>query len=166
MDVNNFFNTNHRVRKGFGGPYCEIEITDIVWKYEMAESEKSGLFPDLAHNIYVREGFGALVGWCPDNCSTLAQLLNYNPYHRLRKIPDKPTLLELIKEFRIRIADNTLFNNPPYYNTYKKKFEKDGMDLVIGPGGYVEGEYWEKAVYCRNYRELLGIEFKVKQKTL
>ena len=170
VSVYNFFNTNHRARwTEFDD---EIQITDEQWKKELADSEKSGLIPDLEHDIYVREGYGALVGICPNNCSTLEQLFNYSKYDMNRKIAGKPTLLSFLSEVLDRISYvpgcGFFFRDSNDYYGYKKKSEKEGMDLVIGPGGYIQGYYWEKGVYCQNYKQLLGInrENNTKKKRL
>ena len=157
MNVYSFQNTNHKVRDAWF-TNNEMEITDEEWEMQMDESEKSGLIPDFEHNIYVREGYGALVGICPDNCSTLEQLFNYTRYDRIRKVAGKPTLLEYLLEIRVRIKYRELFRNfDGDYFGYKEIFEKEGMDLIIGPGGCFEGEYSKKAVYCQNYKKLLRI---------
>ncbi len=169
VNVYDFKNTNHRARWNFD---YEMQITDEQWEEELADSEKSGLIPDLEHNIYVREGYGALVGICPNNCSTLEQLFNYSKYDRNRKIAGKPTLLSFLSEVLDRISyvpgyGFLFIDSIDDYFGYKRKSEK-GMDLVIGPGGYFQGDYFEKAVYCQNYKQLLGInrENNTKKKIL
>ena len=161
-----FINVNNKMR--WTEFDFEIQITDEQWKKELADSEKSGLILDLEHDIYIREGYGALVGGCPKNCSTLEQLFNYTKYDINRKIAGKPTLRSFLSEIRDRFVyipgcGFTLLEFNDYYG-YKKKAEEEGMDLVIGPGGYIEGNYYEKAVYCRNYKELLRIPEETIQK--
>ena len=47
----------------------------------------------------------------------------------------------------------------PYYPYYKFMTE-DGYDLVIGPGGYIDGVKANKLVYCKNYLDILENEKK------
>jgi hypothetical protein len=174
MSVYSFVNTNHRARwTDFDD---EIQISFDQWKRELTMSAKSGLIPDLSNNIYVREGYGALVGWCPDNCSTLKQLFNYTKDDKFLEVAGSPNLKELLLKLFLLITRGELFEEISYrmldlaatiisgekiedddYFGYKKKVIEEGMDLVIGPGGYVEGDIWDKAVYCRNYKQVLGI---------
>ena len=37
-----------------------------------------------------------------------------------------------------------------------ENYVKEGADLVIGPGCKVEGLQYDKAVYCRNYKEMVA----------
>ena len=124
-------------------------ISEEVFLRQLQDSVESGLIPDREKGIFIREGFGALVGWCPENCKTIEDAINYSTADFNRKTVGKPTVKEKISEFiHNDITDNFYFN----YN----KMLQDGYDLVIGPGCSVYGEKWGKAIYCRNYEEILN----------
>lgn len=99
----------------------------------LKKSIESGLEPDENLDIFVKVGYGALVGFCPSSCETIDQLLNYS--------------------FNNSNNVNKNSNIPDYFG-YKGDISS-GADLVIGPGCSVRGKTWEKAVYCRNYKEIL-----------
>lgn len=117
---------------------------------QLKESIKSGLVPDYEAGIFIKENYGALVGFCPENCITIEDVLGYTQVDFKRKNAGKPTIKGKIREFIN--GDNLPFNE---YFGYKK-FVDEGYDLVIGTGCVVHGQKWPKAVYCRNYEEILS----------
>ena len=72
-------------------------------------------------------------------------LLDFN-----RKTVGKPTIRKKINEFIS--GDN--FRYDAYFGY--QRLVNDGYDLIIGPGCSVYGEQWPKAIYCRNYEEILN----------
>lgn len=149
-----FIKCNNRIRDDF----FVYELSDSEYEKQMNESIKSGLIPNYEDDIFVREGYGALVGFCPSNCSTIEDLTNFTVLDFNRNTVGKPTIKEKIKEI---VGRNNL-SCDPYYN-YNRILE-EGYDLVIGPGGFVNGENWDKAVYCRNYEDILEQQIKQKKK--
>lgn len=105
---------------------------------ELKESLESGLIPVPELDVFVREGYGALVGRCPSECKTLEQLYQYNP---------DLSIVEKLKNALTGKKNESIFD----YENYVK----EGADLVIGPGCKVEGLQYDKAVYCRNYKEMI-----------
>lgn len=142
----NFIDCNSRFRSD---EYTDVQISEEMMLEQLNESIESGLLPDREAGIFIREGYGALVGFCPDNCETIEDVLEYTLNDWNRKTVGKPTLGEKIRE--VVNGDNLPFE--PYYG-YSKLVD-EGYDLVLGPGCAVYGQQWNKAVYCRNYEELL-----------
>ena len=142
-----FMDCNSRYRQDDSGSFCEedIEISKEVLLKQLNESIDSGLIVDCEAGIFIKEGYGALVGFCPDNCSTVSDVINYTIPDWKRKTVGKPTIREKIRE--IMSGENLPFG--PYFGY--KEMSESGYDLVIGPGGMVYGQKWNKAVYCRNY---------------
>ena len=154
--MNHFINSNSKSRNDEHGNY-EISETDFL--KELKQSIESGLVVDSETGIFIRKGYGALVGVCPSNCNTIQELINYtyNDFHR--KKVGKPTLMEKLHEIK---NDSTIMTSPHFGY---KEYMDEGYDLVIGPGCYVNGEKWEKAVYCKNYLEIMERE-KQNNKTM
>ena len=128
----------------------EIFVSKEKHSKDLQQSIKSGLIPDLDLNLFVKSGYGALVGFCPPNCDTIEQLLNYSMHEysklNISQITAVPDTLDIFG--------------------YKSDIE-NGAELVIGPSCSIRGEIWEKAVYCKNYREMLYKESNIqKQKML
>lgn len=104
--------------------YQPLKITDDCYLRELKESVESGLVPVPELDIFVREGYGALVGRCPTECKNLKELFNYK-----------------------RTNSGAFFGYERYAN--------EGAELVIGPGCKLYGQNFEKAVYCKNYKEMI-----------
>lgn len=126
------------------------EITEEEMLKNLKQSIESGLMLDEDAGIFIKEGYGALVGGCPSNCSTIDDAIKFTMADYDRKIVGKPTVKEKLTEIMNR--DTHLFTDPIF--EYKELIEK-GYDLVLGPGCVVNGKIWDKAVYCRNYEEIL-----------
>ena len=141
-----FIDCNSRVR--FEDIF-NFEITEETLEKQLSESIESGLMPDRENGIFLKDGYGALVGFCPNNCSTIDEAIKYTLLDKKRKTVGKPTAMERIRE--VITGENLPFDVPydPYYG-YHKLIE-EGYDLVVGPGCVVNGQQWEKAIYCRNY---------------
>ena len=152
--MSQFIDCNSRYRYDDSGSFCEedIKVSKEVVIKQLNESIDSGLIVDCEAGIFIKEGYGALIGFCPDNCSTIDDVLNYTIPDWERKTAGKPTIKEKIRE--IKDGENLPFD--PYFG-YKKLVD-NGYDLVIGPGGMVYGERWNKAVYCKNYQTILNRE--------
>ena len=146
-----------------------IEISEKQFIEELEKSIASGLIPDLEKGIFVREGYGALVGEVPSNCKNLEELLKFTEDDFGRKVvTGKP---ETIEEWRkkwgyskdVAKAMQMSFpfieaQSPPLFHHYNHLISEKGYDLVIGPGCSVHGETWGRAVYCRNYLQVLDDE--------
>lgn len=127
----------------------DFEITEEMMLEQLNESMESGLILDRETGIFIRDGYGALVGFCPENCSTIEDVLKYTLLDWNRKVVGKPTVKEKIRE--VMNGENLPFD--PYYEYHK--LVDEGYDLVLGPGCAVYGQQWSKAVYCRNYEQIL-----------
>ena len=126
-----------------------VYISEELVLKQLQDSVKSGLIPDRESGIFLRDGYGALVGVCPANCKTIKDVLKHSTADFRRKMAGKLTIREKIREFINQdLTDNIYFN-------YKEMVE-DGYDLVIGPGCNVHGQQWPRAIYCRNYEEILN----------
>ena len=141
-----FVDCNSRLR--FDG-FSNVEASEEMMLKQLNESIESGLVVDREAGIFIRDGYGALVGYCPENCSTIEDALKYTFLDRNRKVVGKPTVGEKIREI---ISGYNLQSDPIY--AYQKLVD-EGYDLVLGPGCAVYGEQWSKAIYCRNYDEIL-----------
>ena len=151
-----FIECSDRIRDDdFFGVY---ELSDSEYEEQMKKSIESGLIPNYEDDIFVREGYGALVGYCPSNCLTIEDLTIFTVLDFNRKTVGKPTIKEKFRE----IINRKIFSYEPYYG-YKRILE-EGYDLVIGPGGFVNGHNWGKAVYCQNYKDILEKQRKQKRK--
>lgn len=100
--------------------------------------------------LFIRKGYRAILGYCPEKCEIIEELLIFSFNDFKRKSICKPTIIERIREH----LDQMQYENSPHYD-YKEYFAQD-YDLIIGSGGVVNGETWKKAVYCRNYEEILS----------
>lgn len=128
----------------------DYQISKEEMLKQLNESIESGLVVDQELGVFIKNNYGALVGFCPENCSTINDVLKYTLLDFDRKIVGKPTAKEKIKG--LFDSKDSLYD--PYFG-YQKLVE-DGYDLVIGPGCVVYGEHWDKAIYCRNYEEILS----------
>lgn len=148
-----FINCNDRLRddESSYGPY---EISQEELEKELDESVKSGLLVDYENGIFIKEGYGALVGFCPKNCLTLDDILKYTHNDFNRKVVGKPTFKEKLKE----VASRNIIGNDLYFN-YQKLVD-EGYDLVIGPGCVVHGQKFDRAIYCQNYKEILENDYE------
>lgn len=142
-----FIECNTRYRNY--GTETDIEISEEMMKEQLEESIKSGLIVDQERNIFIKEGYGALVGICPENCATLNDALKYTANDFDRATVGRPTMKQKIQEI---VSGNYLLTDP--YFPYQKLIDK-GYDLVLGPGCMVYGQKWIKAIYCQNYEEIL-----------
>ena len=115
-----------------------IELEEDTYLNELKESVESGLVPIPELDLFVREGYGALVCGCPEKCKTLEQFLNYRKKDMFFDLRDP-------KGF---------FVGEKIYGDYSKDIE-EGAELVIGPGCKVLGNTLSKAIYCKNYEEML-----------
>ena len=140
-------NTNYRYSGLDTRP--DMEISEEMVLKQLNESVESGLVADRERGIFIREGYGALVGICPENCTTLDDVLKFTSNDFNRGVIGKPTIKEKLKEV---ITGNHLLKDP--YFSYQKLVD-EGYDLVLGPGCMVYGQQWNKAIYCRNYEEIL-----------
>ncbi len=141
-----FINCNSNPR--FDGA-MDFRAPESIMLEQLNESIESGLIPNHEQGIFIRYGYGALVGFCPENCTTIEDALRFTFADFNRKVVGRPTIKERICEL---INGDYLLTNP--YFGYAKMVE-EGYDLVLGPGCVVYGEKWSKAIYCRNYDEIL-----------
>lgn len=132
----------------------DYEVSEEIMLRQLRDSIESGLIPDRELGIFIKEGYGALVGCCPANCSSIEDALNYTCLDFNRKSAGRTTIKERLREFMDR--DN--FPVAPYFGY--QQLVNEGYDLVIGPGCEVYGEHWDKAIYCRNYIEILNARNK------
>ncbi len=128
----------------------DYRVSEDVLTRQLDESIESGLIVDRDLGVFIRDNYGALVGFCPDNCMTIEDVLKFTLVDWHRKVVGKPSIKEKIRE--IKDGDNLPYG--PYFG-YDKLVDA-GLDLVVGPGCTVFGEHWNKAVYCRNYEEILN----------
>ncbi len=143
-----FMDCNSKIRFDFE-IMNDSEISEEMMQKQLNESIESGLIADREAGIFIRDGYGALVGFCPENCSTIEDVLKFTLLDWNRKTAGKPTLKEKIRE----IIKGNNFPFDPYYE-YQELVD-EGYDLVLGLGCAVYGQQWGKAVYCRNYDEIL-----------
>ena len=163
----NFVNCNSRIREDldcFGIPGTDYKLTEKQYLEELRLSIESGLLPDIEKDIFIREGHGALVGYCPDNCHTLEELLKYTSSDSNRqKVTGAPLTKKEWKDIYGTTSTYSELQLEPYF-PYRRYVSENGYDLVIGPGAFVNGQTFNKAVYCRNYLNI--IEFQRLQKEL
>lgn len=135
------------------------KITEEEYLDQLLKSYKSGLVADGDKGIYLKEGFGALVDFCPDNCSTLEELLNFTASDFYREKPTGIPITKKVWEARYG-KDRTYLDGlqDGLYFNYKSLVEENGYDLVIGPSCSVYGQFWNKGVYCKNYQAILDYE--------
>lgn len=131
-------------------PTEAIEVSDQGNYEDIKTAIASGLVLDKENDLFIKEGYGALVGFCPSNCNTIEELIKYTHADFNRKTPGKPTLIERITEMT---GPYRIIRNDVYYG-YHHDIE-EGAELVIGPGCSWHGIFPEKAVYCKNYLEML-----------
>lgn len=105
---------------------------------------------DTENDIYVREGYGAVVGACPDNCENISDVVKFTMYDFNRKKVGESSLVD-------KILGRDKYTKP-YYG-YGKLLE-EGYDLLVGPGGAINGQVANKLVYCKNYLDILNAENK------
>ena len=161
-------NTRERTRSKY--IIDDYKITEKQFFEEMKKSIDSGLLIDIERGIYIKEGYGALVGICPENCHSLEDLFKFTGADFNRKIvTGKPqTRREWKADVDATVGPYCKIQLPPRFY-YKHLAEEDGYDLVIGPGGSVKGVTWNKAVYCRNYLQILEqerLETQIKEKCI
>ena len=130
-------------------------VSDEQHLKELKESIESGLIVDEENKVFVKEGYGALVGKCPDNCNSMEDLLSFSSYDRDRKAVGKPTISERMKEKLKELKGE--YNLENYYAGFQMLID-EGYDLVVGPGCSFYGNKVEKAIYCRNYQEMIEKE--------
>ena len=131
----------------------DIKVSDQENKNDIMASIASGLVLDEENDLFIKNGYGALVGFCPSNCNTIEELqrTRFSKYIQSdRKVPGHPTLTERIKEMT---GPYRIFRNDVYYGYHR--YIEEGAELVIGPGCSWYGDVSEKAVYCKNYLEML-----------
>lgn len=145
--MKHFMDCNSNIRYDGISDYCASE--ELILR-QLEESTKSGLVPNRELGIYTRDGYGALVGYCPDNCISLEDVVNYTYQDFGRETVGKPTIKEKIKE----VVNRDGIPADSYFGY--KSLIADGYELIIGPGCDVNGEHWNKAIYCRNYEEILN----------
>lgn len=134
----NFINCNSRTRydRVVHNPYV---IMEEKYLRELKESIESGLIPNTELDLFIMDGYGALVGPCPLRCQSLKQLFKYTPDLSMR-------------EKLISILDGT---KPEKTYSHYEEYYNEGAQLVIGPGCKVNGMEYEKAIYCKNYQEMI-----------
>lgn len=148
--MNHFANCNDRLR--YDG-FSDYKVSEEQFLRELKESIDSGLIPDQERGIFIKEGYGALVGFCPENCHSIEDVISYSSADWNRQTVGKPTIGERAREvINGELTDNTYFGY--------KNIVKEGYDLIIGPGCSVYGQQWGKAIYCRNYQQILNGEIK------
>ncbi len=128
----------------------DIKVSDQENKKDIMASIASGLVLDEENDLFIKNGYGALVGFCPSNCNTIEELIKYTHADFERKTPGHPTLTERIKEMTGPYRN---IRNNVYYGYHH--YIEEGAELVIGPGCSWHGIVSEKAVYCKNYLEML-----------
>lgn len=136
--TNFFVNCNSKTRFD-DFTYMPFEITEECYLRQLKESLESDIVPFPELDVFVKEGYGALVGGCPLECETLEQLFQYNP---------NLSLIERLKNTLTGKKNKSVFGYEDYV--------KEGADLVIGPGCTANGIHYNKAVYCRNYKEMVA----------
>ena len=146
--MKHFFSCNDMYKQVPYGNGQEVKISDEQKKNYLEQSIQSGFIVDQENDIYIREGYGAVVGACPDNCNNIADVINFTVYDWNRKKVGHPTFMQKI------LGETT---KEPYY-PYGKFMTEEGYDLVVGPGGYINGEFANKLVYCQNYLDILEAE--------
>lgn len=148
--MNHFFSCNSRYVQVPYGDGQEVVVSEKTKNEYLKQSIQSGFIIDQENDIYIRKGYGAVVGACPDNCNTINDVLNFTVFDWNRKKVGHPTLKQRL------LGEVT---TDPYY-PYNKFMTEDGYDLVIGPGGYIDGIKVNKLVYCKNYLDILEAEKK------
>ena len=146
--MNHFADCNSKLR--YDG-FSDYEVSEEQFLRELKDSIDSGLIPDQERGIFIKEGFGALVGFCPDNCYSMEDVLSYSSADWHRQTVGKPSIGERAREvINGELTDNNYFGY--------KKMVQEGYDLVLGPGVKVYGQQWGKAIYCKNYQQILNGE--------
>lgn len=179
---NYFINCNSKNRYN---PISVYTINETEWNKQINESENSGLKPIYEKNIFVKDGYGALVGYCPENCQTIDELINYTWQDFHRNTPGNPTFTEKYAEILYLINlkmkyygsikkgifgknDQWIFDYSENSKTKNLKLfiydelQKNGYKLIIGPGCYANGILYNKAIYCENYDEIIDNNLKSK----
>lgn len=90
--MSHFVKCNTRYKYSGTDTMPDVEIPEEMILKQLEESVKSGLLVDQERGIFIKEGYGALVGICPENCATLDDALKYTADDFDRTIVGRPTM--------------------------------------------------------------------------